>query len=201
MKNLKSIIGQVFIIGFFLLIVFTDYLNPIKEYLPFLWTLILISSIYYSLKYRKGNVKSELRFPTNNDNYNKTSPFIIGSLCVIGGICSWIFIKEYMIFTTIMTLNGFLLIISGTLFIPSGMIRIKNDILNSVSGKQENKIDTNELNTIDLFENKIVFTDKKQKQHLLEHLDLKTSDYSNISDFINQNVIRKIEIKTYGNNV
>ena len=201
MKTVKSIISQIIIIGFLLLIIFTDYLNPIKEYLPILWTMIIILSIFYSIKYRKGNNTDELRFLTKNDDYNKVYPFIIGILLLIGGVCAVIFIKEYSIFSSLMTLNGFLLIISGILFIPNGVIRIKDKKLISVSGNQKNNIEIEKINEINLFQNKIVFIDQNQKKYNLEHLNLELSDFSKISDFINQKLNKEVEIKTYGNNV
>ncbi len=200
MKTLKSIIGQLIIIGILLIIILTDYLNPIREYLPILWTLIIIWSIVYSIKYRRGNVVNELRFLTNNDDYNKTYPFIMGTLLFIGGICALVLIKEYLIFISLMTLNGLLLIISGIVFIPNGAIWIKNNELVSVSGNQKNNVEIEKLSEVNLFQDRIIFIDQTDKKYNLEHLKLEMSDFSKISDFINRKLNKKIEIKTYGNN-
>ncbi len=200
MKIIKSTISQVIIIGFLILIIFTDYLNPIKGFLPILWTSIIIWSIIYSINYRKGNATNELRFLTNNDDYNKIYPFVIGTLLSIGGVCTMIFIQEYLIFSSLMTLNGVLLIVSGILFIPNGVISIKDKELISVSGNQKNNIKIETLNEIKLFKNEIIFIDQNQKKYNLEHLNLELSDFSKISDFINQKLDKEIEIKTYYNN-
>lgn len=201
MKTLKSILSQIIIIGILLLIIWTEYLNPIKEYLPILWTLSIVWSIFHSLKYRKGNAINELRFLTENDDYNKIYPFIIGTILLIGGICALLFIKEYLIFLTLMTINGFLLIVSGILFIPNGAIWIKNKELISVSGNQKNNIEIEKLSEVNLFQDKIIFIDQKQRKYNLEHLKLELSDFSKISDFMNQKLNKEIEIKTYSNNV
>ncbi len=200
MKTVKSTIIQIIIIGILLLIILTDYLNPIKEFLPILWTLFIIWSILYNIKYRKGNATNELRFWTNNDDYNKIYPFITGTLLLIGSVCAIFFIEDYLIFLSLLTLNGLLLIISGVLFIPNGVIWIKDKELISVSGNQKNTIEIEKLKEISIFQNKIIFVDQTQKQYNLEHLNLELSDFSKITDFINQKLNKTIEIKTYNNN-
>ena len=200
MKTIKSIISQLIFIGILLIVILTDYLNPIKEYLPILWTLIIIWSILYSIKYRKGKVANELRFLTNNDDYNKIYPFIIGTLLLVGGICALVLMKEYLIFTSLMTFNGLLLIVSGLIFIPNGAIWIKNNELVSVSGNQKNNIEIEKLSEVNLFQDRIIFIDQTNKKYNLEHLKLELSDFSKITDFINRKLNKKIEIKTYGNN-
>jgi len=137
---------------------------------------------------------------TNNDDYNKIYPFIIGTLLLVGGICALLFMKEYLIFKSLMTLNGLLLIISGIVFIPNGAIWIKNNELVFVSGNQKNNVEIEKLSEINLFQDKITFIDQKDKKYNLEHLKLELSDFSRISDFINRKLDKKIEIKTYGNN-
>ena len=88
---------------------------------------------------------------TENDDYNKIYPFIIGSILLKGGICALVLIKEYGIFLILMTLNGLLLIVSGILFIPNGGIWVKNEKLISVSGNQKNNIEIKKLSEIKLF--------------------------------------------------
>tara|TARA_R110002074_G_scaffold401059_1_gene598024 strand:- start:1529 stop:2140 length:612 start_codon:yes stop_codon:yes gene_type:complete len=201
MKTIKSILSQLILIGLLLLIILTDFLNPIKEYIPILWSILIIWSIVYSLKYKKGIINNELRFPTNNDDYNKSYPFIMGLIIVIGGICSIVFIQEYFIFLYLMTFNGVLLIISGFFFIPSGVIKTKNNELNFIYANRKKNIKIEDLNSVDLKVNGITFTDKSQKKYKIDHLNLKESDYQKITNFINQKLNKKIEIKTYGNTV
>jgi len=143
---------------------------------------------------------NELRFLTNNDDYNKTYPFIIGTLLLIGGICALFLMKEYLIFTSLMTLNGLLLILSGIVFIPNGAIWIKNNELVCVSGNQKNNVEIEKLREVNLFKDKIIFIDQTDKKYNLEHLKLELSDFSKISGFINRKLDKKVEIKTYGNN-
>jgi len=201
MKTIKSILSQLILIGLLLLIILTDFLNPIKEYIPILWSILIIWSIVYSIKYRKGIINNELRFPTNNDDYNKSYPFIMGLITVIGGICSIVYIQDYFIFLYLMTFNGTVLIISGFFFIPSGVINTKNNELNFTSANRKKSINIESINRIDLRVNDITFTDKNQRTHKIDHLNLKESDYQKITDFINQKLNKKIEIKTYGNTV
>ena len=200
-KTIKSILSQLILIGLLLLIILTDFLNPIKEYIPILWSILIIWSIVYSIKYKKGIINNELRFPTNNDDYNKSYPFIMGLIIVIGGICSIVFIQEYFIFLYLMTFNGVLLIISGFFFIPSGVIKTKNNELNFIYANRKKNIKIEDLNSVDLKVNGITFTDKSQKKYKIDHLNLKESDYQKITNFINQKLNKKIEIKTYGNTV
>jgi len=201
MKTIKSILSQFIFIGSVLVMTLTDFLNPIKEYIPILWSILIIWSIFYGIKYRKGNINSEIRFPTNNDDYNKNYPFIMGGIILIGGICAIIFIHEFLIVIYIMVFNGVLLIISGLFSIPSGIIKIKKDELNFTNANRKRNIKIKDLNSMDLKPNDIVFTTKNQKKYKIDHLNLKESDYQKITNFINQKLNKKIEIKTYGNNV
>ena len=201
MKTVKSILSQLILIGILLVIILTDFLNPIKEYIPALWTILIIWSIFYSIKYRKGKINNELRFPTNNDDYNKSYPFILGPILVIGGICAIVFIQEYFVFIFLMTFNGILLIVSGFFFIPSGVIKIKNNDLNFINANREKSLKIENLNSIELKVNDITFIDTNQKKYKIDHLNLKEPDYHKITDFVNRKLNKKIEIKTYGNTV
>ena len=201
MKTVKSILSQLILIGSLLIIVLTDFLNPIKEYIPIFWSILIVWSIVYNIKYRKGNINNELRFPTNNDDYNKSYPFIMGLITIIGGICSIVFIQEYFIFLYLMTFNGVLLTISGFFFVPSGIIKTKNNELNFIDANRKRNIKIEDLNSMDLKPNDIVFTTKNQKKYKIDHLNLKESDYQKITNFVNQKLNNEIEIKTYGNTV
>lgn len=199
MKTLRSIITQIFIISLLLLMIMTNYLNSIKEYLPILWTLIISWSIFYSIKYRNGKIKNELRFFTSNDDYNKIYPFIIGVLLLTGGVFALLLMKEYLIFSFLMTFNGFLLIVSGFLFTPTGVIAVKNNELVFISGNQKNTIAIEKLSGINLFKDKIIFTDQTEKNYNLDHLHLELSDFAKISEFINLKINKQVEIKTFAN--
>lgn len=177
----------------------TNYLNSIKEYLPILWTLIISWSIFYSIKYRNGKIKNELRFFTSNDDYNKIYPFIIGVLLLTGGVFALLLMKEYLIFSFLMTFNGFLLIVSGFLFTPTGVIAVKNNELVFISGNQKNTIAIEKLSGINLFKDKIIFTDQTEKNYNLDHLHLELSDFAKISEFINLKINKQVEIKTFAN--
>lgn len=200
MKSLKKILGELIIILIAGIIILTDITNPIIEYLPILWTLSIIWSLIYKFKYRNGQIKNELRFLTKNDSYLRTVPFIFGVMFLVGGIITLFFTNEYRIIISIMTVNGLLLIVSGFLFVPSGIISIKNNKLIFISGNSNNSIKINQLEEINLFMDKINFMYDSNRKINLEHLNLNLSDLTKISDFLKSQLNHNIELKTYGNN-
>lgn len=201
MKTVKSILNHIIPIGVFLILVFTDWMNPFAEYIPAIWTISIIWAIFYNLRYRNGKVISELRIRTKNDDYYQILPFIIGPIILVGGICAFIFINQYLAFTSLMILNGFLLLISGFLFVPSGIIEVKNDVLRLKNETQINKVWIEEILNFELKPEGIILTQTNQRKFYLNHMNLNESDYQNITDFLNLRLNKKIEIKTYGKNL
>ena len=195
--NLGRVIGVVIVLVF-TFIGLNKSIDPI--YIPLILIASTIWSIYLKLKYRNRKSSNQLRIPTYNDDYYRILPFIFGVLLTVGGFFVIIYVESDEIFWSVMITLGILLLISGALFVPSGIIEIKTNELTFVNGTQKKTIEIEKLNNIDLKPSNIIFTDKNQEKHYMNHLNLEESDYQNISDFIYDKLKNKIEIKTYGNN-
>ena len=204
MKNRNPYLGTILIIGIVLLFqvkYIKELIDPIREYFPVLWIALVIWSIYVRIKYRNGKNVDQLRIPTNNDDYNKTVPFIFGIILTVGGILALKYFESEKIMWSLLLLTGILLLILGFLFVPSGIIEIKNNELSFENGARKQTIEIEKLNNIDLKSSDIILTEKNEKKHYLNHMNLNESDYQKISEFLNEKLNHKIEIKTYGNNV
>jgi hypothetical protein len=200
MKIAKSMLSQIVVIGIIIFILFSDYFNPIKEYLPILWSVLIVLSILYKIKYRNGKTTKELRFTVKNDGYNKLYPFIIGAFLLLVGICAFLSIKQYYIFTSLIVLNGILFIISGFLFVPGGVLYFEKNTMKFKNGNQENSIETEQLINLCLHKDKIIFTDKLLKKYNLLHLNLNQKELKNITDFMHQNLGAQIGIQIHAIN-
>ncbi len=204
MKNRNPYLGTILIIGIVILFqvkYVRELIDPIREYYPVLWIALIIWSIYGRIKYRNGKIVDQLRIPTNNDDYNKALPFIFGIILTVGGILALKYIESEKIMWSLILLTGILLLILGFLFVPSGIIEIKNNELSIENGARKQTIEIENLNNIDLKSSDIILTEKNEKKHYLNHMNLNESDYQKISEFLNEKLNHKIEIKTYGNNV
>ncbi len=178
-----------------------ELIDPIREFFPVLWIALIIWSIYGRIKYRNGKNVDQLRIPTNNDDYNKTVPFIFGIILSVGGILALKYFESEKIMWSLLLLTGILLLILGFLFVPSGIIEIKNNELSFENGARKQTIAIDKLNNIELKSSDIILTEKNEKKHYLNHMNLNESDYKKISEFLNEKLNPKIEIKTYGNTV
>ncbi|WP_139855012.1 hypothetical protein [Aequorivita sinensis] len=204
MKKRNPYLGTILTIGIVLLFQVNyvrELIDPIREFFPVLWIALIIWSIYGRIKYRNGKNVDQLRIPTNNDDYNKTVPFIFGIILSVGGILALKYFESEKIMWSLLLLTGILLLILGFLFVPSGIIEIKNNELSFENGARKQTIAIDKLNNIELKSSDIILTEKNEKKHYLNHMNLNESDYKKISEFLNEKLNPKIEIKTYGNTV
>ena len=204
MKKRNPYLGTILTIGIVLLLqvkYVRELIDPIREFFPVLWIALIIWSIYGRIKYRNGKNIDQLRIPTNNDDYNKTVPFIFGIILSVGGILALKYFESEKIMWSLLLLTGILLLILGFLFVPSGIIEIKKNELSFENGARKQTIGIEKLNNIELKSSDIILTEKNEKKHYLNHMNLNESDYQKISEFINKKLNHKIEIKTYGNTV
>lgn len=204
MKKRNPYLGTIIAIGIVIAIMFTGLnksFDPIREYIPLLWIVSIIWGICLILKYRIGKPSDQLRIPTNNDDYNRIMPFIFGILLTVGGFFALKYMDWDKIFWSLIITTGILLLILGFLFIPSGIIEIKNNQLTFENGARKQTIGIEKINNIDLKSSDIILTEKNQEKHYVNHMNLNESDYQKISRFLNKKLKNKIEIKTYGNTV
>ena len=199
MKKRNPYLGTILGIGIVLIILLTDLnklFDPIREYIPIGWILLILWGIYARLKYKNGKLTDQLRIPTNNDDYNRITPFIFGFISTVGGFFALKYMESDKIFWSLIIVTGILLLILGFLFVPSGIIEIKNNELSFENGTRKKAIGIEKINRIDLKENDIILTDKNENKFHVNHMNLNESDFQKISDFLNQRLTNKIKIKT-----
>ena len=194
--NLGRVIGIVIVLLITVLGV-NKLFDPI--YFPLLWIVSIIWDIYLKLQLKRES-SDQLRIPTYNDDSYRILPFIFGVLLTIGGFFALIYLEWDNMFWSLIIFTGILLLISGALFVPSGIIEIKSNELTFVNGEQVKSIEIEKLNNIELKPSDIIFTDNNQEKYYVNHFKLEESDFQKISDFIYVKLKNKIEIKTYGNN-
>jgi hypothetical protein len=204
MKNRNPYLGTIMIIGIVLLFqvkYVRELLDPIREYFPIIWIVFILLSIYEKMKYKKGKRIEQLRIPTNNDDYNKIMPFIFGVILSVGGILALKYFESEKIMWSLLFVTGILSLISGFLFIPSGIIEIKKNELRFENGSRKKTIGIENIKNIDLKENEIILYENNDKVHYINHMNLNESDYKNILEFLKEKLKSEIEIKTFGNTV
>jgi len=175
-----------------------ELIDPIKEYFPILWIALIIWSIYGRIKYRKGGNSDQLRINTNNDDYNRIMPFIFGIILSVGGILALKYFESEKIMWSLLFVTGILLLILGFLFVPSGIIEIKNSELSFINGSRRKSIGIEKIKNIELKSSEIILYDNNEKKHFVSHMNLNESDYKSISNFLKSKLKSEIEIKTYG---
>ena len=178
-----------------------ELIDPIREYFPIIWIVFILLSIYEKMKYKKGKRIYQLRIPTNNDDYNRVMPFIFGILLSVGGILALKYFESEKIMWTLLFVTGILSLISGFLYIPSGIIEIKKNELSFENGSRKKTIGIENIKNIDLKENEIILYENNDKVHYINHMNLNESDYKNILEFLKEKLKSEIEIKTFGNTV
>ncbi|MBU3013116.1 hypothetical protein KO506_17015 [Polaribacter vadi] len=204
MKNINPFLRTIMLIGIVLLFqvkFVRELVNPISEYFPIIWIVFILLSIYEKIKYKKGKRTNQLRIPTNNDDYNRIMPFILGVILSIGGILALKYFESEKIMWTLLFVTGILSLISGFLFIPSGIIETKNNKLSFENGSRKESIGIEKIKNIDLKGNEIILYENNEKVHYINHMNLNESDYKSILEFLKDKLKSEIEIKTFGSKV
>ncbi len=172
-----------------------ELIDPISEYFPIIWIVFVLLSIYEKMKYKKGKRTNQLRIPTNNDDYNRIMPFIFGVILSVGGILALKYFESEKIMWTLLFLTGILSLISGFLFIPSGIIETKNNELSFENGSRKKSIGIEKIKNIHLKGNEIILYENNEKVHYINHMNLNESDYKSILEFLQDKLKSEIEIK------
>jgi len=204
MKNRNPYLGTIMLIGIVLLFqvkFVRELIDPISEYFPIIWIVFILLSIYEKIKYKKGKRTNQLRIPTNNDDYNRIMPFIFGVILSVGGILALKYFESEKIMWTLLFVTGILSLISGFLFIPSGIIETKNNELSFENGSRKKSIGIEKIKNIDLKGNEIILYENNKKVHHVNHMNLNESDHKSILGFLKGKLKSEIEIKTFGNTV
>lgn len=140
--------------------------NPIVSYLFLgLWIVLWVYNLYSKFLYRNGKADYIL-FPTQNDNYFKTTSIILGLLIFTASIVAIVWTKSFNHYEIIGITIGLLVFLNGLLDLPKGMMKVEaNELI--LSGLQ-NKIDIRLLREISIFKERILLTNlNNETQKLL----------------------------------
>ncbi|GGF69537.1 hypothetical protein [Wenyingzhuangia marina] len=196
MKKQNPYLGTLLLIGIVLLFqveFVRETIDPIREYFPVLWIAVLIWNIYQRVKYKRGGNINQLRIPTNNDDYYKTVPFIFGILLTVGGILALKYLESERILWSLLFMTGILLLILSFLFVPSGIIEIKKNVLSFENGSRKKSIAIERIKNIELKTNEIILNEKNEKKHSVNHMNLTEKTQKSISDLLKSKLRINIE--------
>ena len=163
------------------------------------WLFVWSFNIYDKIKYRNQKYLDEIRFPTQNDLYHKTTSLSLGSMLTIGMII-WISIMtELTLIPIIGLIAGLLILINGIIDVPKGQLKLENSKLKSIGLKEE--IELSEIESINIDSDQITILKEKNSMIKLDKLELNEKWASKISEFLNERLnTEKVKI-TCGNTV
>tara|TARA_R110002051_G_scaffold15619_1_gene48379 strand:+ start:10139 stop:10756 length:618 start_codon:yes stop_codon:yes gene_type:complete len=198
MKKRNPYLTYILIIGIVLLMAFIDrieFLKPLKNIVFLIWIPIIIWDIIERLKYRNGKRMNILRIKTNNDDYNRIFPFIFGTILIVASYFGLTKIESEKILLYSILIIGLLYLITGFLFVPTGIIEYKNDKLSFANGNNKHTIEIDKIDSIELKSTNIIIADKNQKKYYVNFMNLIESDYQKIAEFLKHKIGNNIEIK------
>ena len=136
-----------------------------------------------------------LRIKTNNDDYNRIFPFIFGTILIVASYFGLTKIESEKILLYSILIIGLLYLITGFLFVPTGIIEYKNDKLSFANGNNKHTIEIDKIDSIELKSTNIIIADKNQKKYYVNFMNLIESDYQKIAEFLKHKIGNNIEIK------
>ena len=173
-----------------ILSVSTDFVG--YYFFPLIWIIASIYDIYKTKKYLKEKPKNEIRIRTKNDSYYNLIPFILGSIFCLFSVFFYFVTETEKIGVIIFFFFGVTQILQGLNFIPNSFIKVENENLNFENGKIKQNIDVNKIRTFEINEEKIKFTTEDEKNITLQHLELNTSEITEVERFLKKYIIKPI---------
>ena len=190
MKFGKYSIFEILGVLLIILFVFTDIEG--FYFFPLIWIVANLYDIYKVKKYLKEKPENEIRIRTKNDSYYNLIPFILGSIFCLFSVFFYFLTETEKISVIIFFIFGVTQILQGLNFIPNSFIKIENENLNLENGKLKLKIELNKIRTFEINEEKIKFTTEDEKTFNIQHLELNTSEITEIECFLKKYIIKPI---------
>jgi hypothetical protein len=144
--------------------------NPFVSYLFLgLWIVYWTYKLYSKFQYRNGNADYIL-FPTQNDQYFKTTSIILGLFIFTFSIVAIVWTKSFNHYEIIGITIGLLVFLNGLFDLPKGMMKVQANELN-ISGLK-NKIDIRQLREISIYKDRMLFTNIYDEIKRVDNLDI-----------------------------
>ncbi|WP_157961209.1 hypothetical protein [Lutibacter citreus] len=193
MKNIKPLIREILVIGIILLIMFLDFEKIIPGFsylIPIIFILGSLYSLIKRIKYHRNEKNNYVGIETSNDSYYRTTPFIFGTIILIGSIISKIYFTiDLTLFSLLITLGLFQIII-GLFFIPSGLISFTT---NSIKFQIENfneQIQLETIEKIELFRNSLTINKINGETSNINFVNLTDKDKTKLENLLNENLVK-----------
>jgi hypothetical protein len=144
--------------------------NPFVSYLFLgLWIVYWTYKLYSKFQYRNGKADYIL-FPTQNDQYFKTTSILLGLFIFTFSIVAIVWTKSFNHYEIIGITIGLLVFLNGLFDLPKGMMKVQANELN-ISGLK-NKIDIRQLREISIYKDRMLFTNIYNEIQRVDNLDL-----------------------------
>ncbi len=198
MKNYKDDIKTILEVLTFALIYMSISTidNPIVSYLFLgLWVTYWTYNLYSKFQYRKGKADYIL-FPTQNDQYSKTTSITLGLIIFALSIGAIVWTKSFNQYGIIGITIGLLVFLNGLLDLPKGIMKIETNEL-SISGLKS-KIDTRQLKEINIYKERMLFTNIYDEIQRVDNLAIDPDSAQLIDRYISEKK-NNIDLRTINN--
>ena len=168
--------------------------NPIVSYIFLgLWIAYWTYNLYSKFQYRKGKADYIL-FPTQNDQYSKTTSITLGLIIFALSIIAIVWTKSFNHYGIIGITIGLLVFLNGLFDLPKGIMKVETNVL-SISGLK-NKIDIRQLKEINIYKERMLLTNLYDEIQRVDNLAIDPVSSKLIDNYISKN---NIDLKIVNN--
>jgi hypothetical protein len=193
--NIKTII-EVLTFGLIFISISTID-NPIVSFI-FLGILIAYwtHNLYSKFQYRKGKA-DYIRFPTQSDQYSKTTSITLGLVIFALSVIVIVWQNSFKYHAVIGITIGLLVFLNGLFDLPKGMMKVHaNEI--SITGLK-NKIDIRQLKEIKIYKERMILTNVYDEIQRIDNLAIDTDSAQLIDRYISE--LKNNNVLSIKNNV
>jgi hypothetical protein len=171
--------------------------NPIVSLIFLgLWIAYLTYNLYSKFQYRLGKVEY-IRFPTQNDQYSKTTSITLGLTIIVLSLIALFWQKSFNYIGIIGITIGLLVFLNGLFDLPKGMMKVDANEL-SITGLK-NKIDIRQLKEIKIYKERLILTNVYDEIERIDNLAIDTDSAQLIDRYISE--LKNNNVLTTKNNV
>ena len=147
-------------------------------------------NIYDKISYRKRSSPDEIRFPTQNDSYYKTTSIILGTLILLASLIWLIWQGDAEAIPIVGLVGGILVLLNGLLDLPKAQIKIADG---SIMLTEINEaISTENISFIEITQDSIRIIGEAHQQISLKYLQLDEEWAEKIRSFLSTSIDNEI---------
>lgn len=152
-------------------------------------------NLYTKFQYRKGKADYIL-FPTQNDQYSKTTSITLGLIILTLSVAAIILTKSDYHYEIVGITIGLLVFLNGIFDLPKGVMKVEGNDL-TISGLR-NKIDIRQLKEINIYKERMILTNISNEIERVENLAISPDSAQLIERYISEKK-NDIDLKTRNN--